>query len=973
MIDVMITYAQQESDFARRLYATLKKSDYQIWVDWEDIPLGANWWDAITQALENSGTVLFVVSPASMASPTCQLTLAHARHYNKRIISVLYQPATLEDALEHINDYEQPEAIEALMTQRDMPTLMSANWRFLQRREWLPMRPQHDNFVDGIDEIVSLLERDRSHIIMHTRLQQQAAEWERHEQAETHLLSAEHVLEAEVWLANGINKEPAPTSAHAAFIRASRQRLETLRVLNLRRTVGALVAVAVLSVALIGVSAWIYVQRGESAGVAALALAERDAATARVEALSAQSNRLNGLLLANYAQQAAEADNMPLALALAVQSVSYISNAQTRLSLSDIALEGGAITRLTPPQVANSLQVNAVAVSTDGSTAALALNDERVVLYDLPSRTIRAVFAGHDLPVTSLQFTPDGSAVYSASNVLLRFDTTTLESGNALTHGRSAFISTLDINAGGTRAATGALDGTVLLWNLNSDTSRTLAPAHEGAVNEVRFSADGSRIASVSDDDSAHIWDASNATLLKRYPLPADARTLGFSPDGTRFGVGSADGNVSIWSDDSDEPTHTLAHNSGIARLLFVDAERLLVATTDQRIYLWSLSDSQIQRVFRAHSALIKGMALHPDGRSFISGGLDGSAYWWRIDSDVQTQTYRIGGHTTPPHTAAYSPDGALLVSVDADARILMWDTTRGRVLRRYDYASGAHISAVNAVAFLPDGTQFLTGGADGRLLRWDAANADSVLQDYSAHSAPITALAVNADGTRALSGTDSGELFVWDFSSADSAHTPLTAENAPQGGIGTLALSSSGTLGVSAAGAQAALWDLQTGEIRHTFVHDAPILALAFSEDESRVYSGTTDGTLHVWDAISGARLEQVDVRSRATVSAVRFHVQSAQAFVGYEDGSAALWDLALASPNMQYSVFTPDVPIRWAAFRADGARVAVGTAAVMVAEVQSLSLEALLAWVAENRYVPELTCADRETYSIYPLCDAP
>jgi hypothetical protein len=34
-------------------------------------------------------------------------------------------------------------------------------------------------------------------------------------------------------------------------------------------------------------------------------------------------------------------------------------------------------------------------------------------------------------------------------------------------------------------------------------------------------------------------------------------------------------------------------------------------------------------------------------------------------------------------------------------------------------------------------------------------------------------------------------------------------------------------------------------------------------------------------------------------------------------------------------------------------------------------LSLPGLLSWIEENRYVRELTCAERAQYNVKPLCD--
>jgi len=47
MTDVFISYSRKDSDFMRRLHEALTKHQRDIWVDWEDIPLSADWWKEI--------------------------------------------------------------------------------------------------------------------------------------------------------------------------------------------------------------------------------------------------------------------------------------------------------------------------------------------------------------------------------------------------------------------------------------------------------------------------------------------------------------------------------------------------------------------------------------------------------------------------------------------------------------------------------------------------------------------------------------------------------------------------------------------------------------------------------------------------------------------------------------------------------------------------------------------------------------
>jgi hypothetical protein len=55
------------------------------------------------------------------------------------------------------------------------------------------------------------------------------------------------------------------------------------------------------------------------------------------------------------------------------------------------------------------------------------------------------------------------------------------------------------------------------------------------------------------------------------------------------------------------------------------------------------------------------------------------------------------------------------------------------------------------------------------------------------------------------------------------------------------------------------------------------------------------------------------------------------------------------------------------------DGQSILFGSSDTTITQwrIDNPSLGELKQWVAANRYLPELTCAERETYQIEPLCD--
>ncbi|HEX2908956.1 MAG TPA: toll/interleukin-1 receptor domain-containing protein, partial [Phototrophicaceae bacterium] len=73
MPDVFISYSRKDKEFVRRLVKRLADQNYDVWVDFEDIPAATDWWAEICQGIEGSHTTLYVISPDSLESEYCGL------------------------------------------------------------------------------------------------------------------------------------------------------------------------------------------------------------------------------------------------------------------------------------------------------------------------------------------------------------------------------------------------------------------------------------------------------------------------------------------------------------------------------------------------------------------------------------------------------------------------------------------------------------------------------------------------------------------------------------------------------------------------------------------------------------------------------------------------------------------------------------------------------------------------------------
>ncbi len=102
----LTSYSRKDKPFVQQLHQSLEAEGRDAWVDWEGIPLTADWWAEIQAGIEAADTFVFIISPNSAASQVCGQEIDHAVEHNKRIVPIVYhdvRPKDLPETLTHLN------------------------------------------------------------------------------------------------------------------------------------------------------------------------------------------------------------------------------------------------------------------------------------------------------------------------------------------------------------------------------------------------------------------------------------------------------------------------------------------------------------------------------------------------------------------------------------------------------------------------------------------------------------------------------------------------------------------------------------------------------------------------------------------------------------------------------------------------------------------------------------------------------
>ena len=84
-------YSRSDELFAVEMAERIKERNLPVWIDMLDVPIDADWNDAISDALDRCGVMLLVLSPGSVNGEDTRAEVAHVLQMGKPVVPLLYQ------------------------------------------------------------------------------------------------------------------------------------------------------------------------------------------------------------------------------------------------------------------------------------------------------------------------------------------------------------------------------------------------------------------------------------------------------------------------------------------------------------------------------------------------------------------------------------------------------------------------------------------------------------------------------------------------------------------------------------------------------------------------------------------------------------------------------------------------------------------------------------------------------------------
>ncbi|KAG2494932.1 hypothetical protein HYH03_006867 [Edaphochlamys debaryana] len=239
-------------------------------------------------------------------------------------------------------------------------------------------------------------------------------------------------------------------------------------------------------------------------------------------------------------------------------------------------------------------EVRDAAVTRDNSKFASVGGDKQVFLWDVASGNFIRKLRGHDGTINAVRFAAeDGvllTAGYDQCVKVWDMKSRSIDPIQVIKGFQDSVTCVLSI---GTSILAGSVDGTVRRFDVR--VGRTTSDQLHAPVTGLAATADGLCVLAAATDSALRLLDVAGGQLLSEYSAPGH-----------------------------------YVHESVKMDCCLTPSDAYVVGSSETgEVLFWDLVDGEVAESFKAHTGVVTGMAMHPDGALLLTSSVDGTVKVW--------------------------------------------------------------------------------------------------------------------------------------------------------------------------------------------------------------------------------------------------------------------------------------------------------------------------------------------------------
>ena len=398
--------------------------------------------------------------------------------------------------------------------------------------------------------------------------------------------------------------------------------------------------------------------------------------------------------------------------------------------------------------------------SPDDSLLAVTLGSEEAdeaisPIFDAIDGTQVGTLAGQDLGLTNVGFTPDGSRVLTSSvdGTVKIWDSETQEL-QATFRGHGGPVLDFAISEDGHTVASSGVG--VLVWDLATLEVKAELFGHSGSVDEIDISPDGRLLlTSSSSDRTTRLWDLTPFWAHELIGLPGPDALPGavaFSPGGDQLAASRGSNQVTLWSPLNGTELQTLDDTGTVSSLAFSAAGDLLASAGESGTVIHDLLSGERLLL---HTGPATEIVFGP-GDVLAVDTPDGIRLW---EPPVSGEGQRV--IPTPfSSTVAFAPNGEML-AIGGPLGVEIYQVDGIHIRNLYGPPPSPPPPNVLALSFDPTGSLLVSAGDDFSAVLWSTETFQP-LHHLEGHTGVVLDAVFDPTRPQVATADDHGTVKLW-------------------------------------------------------------------------------------------------------------------------------------------------------------------------------------------------------------------